>query len=181
MEIEQLKKELSGVIDHAKAELGKLRSTRVDPEIIYGITVEAYGGKNPIRNVANVSVVDAKTLIVQPWDKGLVEQVYKDLTNSDIGASFVMEGDKVRVIFPDLTKERREEMVKLMNKQVEDFRASIRGVRQKYMQEIDESLQEGLSEDMAYRLRDEGEKIVKKFNEQLEEMRDNKEKELMTV
>lgn len=181
MDISTFKSELQSVLKHTSDELAKIRSNRVDPAMIYGIRVTAYGAESNIRNVANVFVNDAKTLVIQPWDKSLISQIYKDIQASDLGASYSQEGDKIRMVFPDLTEERRKEIVKLMNKSIEESRISIRSVRQKYMKDIDDGKKTGLSEDSARRMQEEGESAVKDANGQLEEMRENKEKELMTV
>jgi len=98
-----------------------------------------------------------------------------------MGFSPVSEGDYVRVTIPELTEERRKEYVKVMKDRVEDARIAVRQVRQKYMQEIDEAQKGGFSEDQADRLRDEGEKLVKESNERIEEMREKKEQELLTI
>lgn len=181
MDKNTFKKELDEILTKADTELSKLRGSRIDPEIVYGIMVEAYGGKSPIRNIANVSVIDAKTLTITPWDKGLVDQVFKDMQKAEMSASYVREGDKVRVIFPDMTQERRQEMVKMMLKEVEDYRVSIRNIRQKYMQDIDAQQKSGLSEDLARRMREEGETETKDANQRLEKLKEEKEKEILTV
>ena len=98
-----------------------------------------------------------------------------------MGFNPVSEGDHVRVSIPELTEERRKEYVKVMKDRVEDARVAVRQVRQKFMQDIDEAQKGGFSEDQADRLREEGEKLVKQSNERIEEMKDVKEEELLTI
>jgi ribosome recycling factor len=103
------------------------------------------------------------------------------VTNANLGFLPIAEGDRVLVKFPDLTEERRKDFVKIMGERVEDARVAVRNVRQKYMKDIDEAEKSGLSEDEADREREEGEKLVKEMNERIEELREKKEEDLMTI
>ncbi len=181
MEFKKFQKEIDEVITHTQEELDKLRTNRANPDFLKDVKVEAYNTMNPIKNVANVTVADPKSLVVQPWDSNIVESVDKGLRSANLGVSIQIEGDTVRVIFPDLTQERREELVDFMNDKIEEARVRVRNVRNKYMKLIDQEEKEGLSEDTAYRYRDEVEKGVKKVNEELEELREEKEKKLREV
>ncbi len=181
MKFEKCQEEINGVISYAQEELDKLRTNRANPDFLKDVKVEAYNTMNPIKNVANVTVSDPKSLVVQPWDSNIVESVEKGLRAANLGVSIQIEGDMVRVVFPDLTQERREELVDYMNDKIEEARVKVRNVRNKYMKKIDSEEEEGLSEDMAYRYRDEIEEEVKKVNEKLEEIRDKKEKKLREV
>ena len=125
--------------------------------------------------------MDAKTIAIQPWDKTILENINKGISSANLGFSSIMEGDRVLVKIPDLTEERRMEYVKIMKERIEDGRVSVRQVRQKFMQTIDEQQKSGMSEDEADRLREEGEKIVKDANAQIEVIKDEKEKDLLTI
>ena len=134
-----------------------------------------------MKNLASISAIDAKTINIQPWDKTILEEVNKSVSSANLGFSPIMEGDRVIVKIPDLTEERRQEYVKIMKERSEDARVSVRQVRQKFMQGIDEEEKGGLSEDQADMQRDEVEKVVKSANEQIETLKDNKEQELLTI
>jgi len=110
-----------------------------------------------------------------------LENINKGVGAANLGFSPIMEGDRVIVKIPDLTEERRQEYVKIMKERIEDGRISVRQVRQKFMQMIDEDQKGGLSEDAADLMRDEGEKIVKDANDKIEEIKEEKEKELLTI
>jgi ribosome recycling factor len=181
MDIELFKKDIEKCIDHLKEDLSQIRTGRANPELVEEVSVDAYGVATPIKNVATISVIDAKTINIQPWDKTIVDNLAHGLEDANLGFSIIVEGDRVLVKLPDLTEERRKEYVKIMKERIEDGRIAVRQVRQKYMKEIDEALKEGFSEDQADRQRDEIEKIVKEANERIEEIRKEKEKELTTI
>jgi ribosome recycling factor len=181
MDIELFKKDIEKCIDHLKEDLSQIRTGRANPELVEEVSVDAYGVATPIKNVATISVIDAKTINIQPWDKSIVDNLAHGLEDANLGFSIITEGDRVLVKLPDLTEERRKEYVKIMKERVEDGRIAVRQVRQKYMKEIDEALKEGFSQDQADRQRDEIERIVKETNERIEEIRKEKEKELTTI
>jgi ribosome recycling factor len=181
MDIDLFKKDIEKCVDHLKEDLSQIRTGRANPELVEEVTVDAYGAVTPIKNIATISVIDAKTINIQPWDKSIVDNLAHGLEDANLGFSIITEGDRVLVKLPDLTEERRKEYVKIMKERIEDGRVAVRQVRQKYMKEIDELEKEGFSEDQADRLRDEIEKIVKEVNDRIEEIRKEKEKELTTI
>ena len=181
MDIELFKKDIEKCIDHLKDDLSQIRTGRANPELVEEVSVDAYGVATPIKNIATISVIDAKTIKIQPWDKSIVDNLAHGLGDANLGFSIISEGDRVLVKLPDLTEERRKEYVKIMKERVEDGRIAVRQVRQKYMKEIDEAQKEGFSEDQADRLREEIERIVKETNDRIEEIRKEKERELTTI
>lgn len=182
MDVDSFNKELDRCIDHLKEELAQIRTGRATPELIEPVKVEAYGTISPLKNLANISVADTKSLVVQPWDKSVVDMIAKGIENANLGLSVISEGDKVRVILPDLSEERRKDLVKVMKERVETARISVRNVRREQMKELDEMIKEGsIGEDDGKRQKEQVEKLVKERNELIEELRDNKEKDLMTV
>jgi len=181
MDLNQFEQGIKLCVDHLIEELAQIRTGRATPEILHSVNVEAYGTQSPLKNVANISTADAKSLIVQPWDKTILQDVMRGLQTSDLGVSPSIEGDFIRVILPDLTEERRKEYVKIMKDRVETARIAVRNVRQKFMKEIDVEIEGGLSEDAGKSQREEIERQVKVANEQIESIREEKEKEIMTI
>jgi ribosome recycling factor len=181
MQMPLFETELNACLTHLDEELNQIRTGRANPELLASIRVEAYGTMNPIKNVANISVADAKSLLVQPWDKTILPAVLKALSTSELGVMPSQEGDYIRVKLPDLTEERRREFVKLMKERVEHARMAVRNVRQKFMKEIETKVEGGVSEDEGKREKEEVEKRVKEMNEKIEVVREAKEKDLMTV
>ena len=181
MDIELFKKDIAKCIDHVKEDLSQIRTGRATPELVEEVLINAYETSSPLKNLATISAVDAKTINIQPWDKTILDNISKGISAANLGLSPITEGDRVLVKLPDLTEERRLEYVKIMKERVEDGRVAVRQVRQRYMKEIDEAQKEGFSEDEADRLRDEIEKEVKSANESIEEIKSEKEKDLLTI
>lgn len=181
MDIELFKKDIAKCIEHVKEDLSQIRTGRATPELVEEVMINAYETTSPLKNLATISAVDAKTINIQPWDKSILENISKGISSANLGLSPMTEGDRVLVKLPDLTEERRMEYVKIMKERIEDGRIAVRQVRQKYMKEIDEAQKDGFSEDEADRLRDEVEKEVKLSNEKIEEIKGDKEKDLLTI
>lgn len=181
MDINTFKTDISKCVEHVKEDLSQIRTGRATPELVEEVLVNAYGTQSPVKNLASISVIDAKTINIQPWDKSILEEINKGVSNANLGFSPIMEGDRVIVKIPDLTEERRQEYVKIMKERIEDGRIAVRQVRQKYMQGIDEAQKGGLSEDQADMKREEAEKVVKDANEQIENIKNQKEEELLTI
>ena len=181
MEIANFKQDMEKCINHVKEDLAQIRTGRATTELVDGILVEAYGAPTPIKNIASIGVLDNKSISIQPWDKTVLDGIVKGVTDANLGLMPVKEGDRVIVRVPDLTEERRKEYVKIMKDRVEDGRISVRQIRQKYMKQIEEEKKTGLPEDEANRQKDEVEKVVKETNARIEEIRDEKEKSLMTL
>jgi len=181
MDIELFKKDIAKCIEHVKEDLSQIRTGRATPELVEEVMINAYETTSPLKNLATISAVDAKTINIQPWDKSILENISKGISSANLGLSPMTEGDRVLVKLPDLTEERRMEYVKIMKERIEDGRIAVRQVRQKYMKEIDEAQKDGFSEDEADRLRDEVEKEVKSANEKIEEIKGEKEKDLLTI
>lgn len=181
MDIDLFKVDIQKCLDHLGDELSQIRTGRATPELVQEIPVNAYETMAPIRNYANIIAIDAKTIAIQPWDKSIVDNISKAVTNANMGFLPARDGDRILVKIPDLTEERRKEYVKVMKERVEDGRVAVRQVRQKYMKELDDMQTSGLSEDEADRAREEIEKVVKESNTKIEEMKDQKEKDLLTI
>lgn len=181
MDLDQFKVDISKCLVHLKDDLSQIRTGRATPELVEEVLVNAYDSVSPLKNLASINSLDAKTLNIQPWDKSILENISKGISAANLGFSPITEGDRVIVKIPDLTEERRKEYVKVMKERVEDGRIAVRQVRQRYMKEIDEAQKSGFSEDEADRLRDEIEKVVKETNQEIEDIRELKEKDLLTI
>lgn len=181
MDINIFKQNVEKCITHLGDELSHIHTGRANPELLEGVKVTAYEMENPLKNVASISVSDSRSLLIQPWDKGLKEAIVKGVTASNLGFLASIEGDAVRVSIPELTQERRLQFVKVMKEKVETGRIAVRNVRHEAMKEIDDAVANGLPKDEGDRLKEEVEKYVKSTNEKIEEMRKTKESDLMTV
>lgn len=181
MDIDEFQLDLEKCIDALKDDLAQIRTGRATPELVEDILVDAYNTQAPIKNYANIGLLDSRSIAITPWDKAIIENISKAISESNRGFSPIIEGDRVRITVPELTEERRKEYVKIMKERVEDARVAIRSVRQKYMKDVDQMESDGMSEDDADRIREELEKLVKEYNEKVEDMKDVKENSLLTI
>lgn len=158
-----------------------LRTGRATPAILDGVHVSAYGSLMPIKQVANVSVEDARTIRVIPWDLGLVKEIERGITAANLGLGLSADSAGVRVSFPELTADRRAELVKVAKQKLEEARTAVRVARDDVWKDIQEREREGtLTEDDKFSLKEEMQKLVDNSNEGLESMFKAKEKEMLS-
>ena len=182
MNINDFKPEFNKAIDFLKTEIIGLRTGRASAAIVENVRVEAYGARQPLKAMASITVADPKTLNIEPWDKSLLGAIEKGINESDLGINPINDGQLIRLCLPELTVERRRELIKILHQKLENTRISIRKVREEIRDLIlaAEDSKE-ISEDERYRLQEELDKTVKQFNEKIKEMGENKEKEISAV
>lgn len=172
-------KKISEVIAHAQKELAGIRTGRAAPAILDGIQVESYGSRVSLNQVGNISIEDARTLRVAPWDSSLGKEIEKAIMQANLGLSVGLDERGVRVTFPELTAERRVSLVKLAKEKVEECRARLRGHRDETWSDIQAREKEGkMSEDEKFRGKDEMQKRVDAANKEFDELLERKEKEI---
>ena len=180
--LEMHKADFSSVIEHLKSDITSLRTGRATPAIVEDIPIEAYGGRQPLKAVASISVADAKTLNIDPWDKGLMQAVETGLRNSPLGINPVNDGKLIRLPLPDLTHERRAELIKVLHQKLEGARISLRQAREDVRSAIDKAYKDkDHAEDEKFSLQDEVERMVKDYNETVRSIGEEKEKEIQTI
>jgi ribosome recycling factor len=163
-------------------DLKKLRTGRAHTSLVEHIKVDYYGTDTPLPQVARVTVEDARTLVVTPFDKGLVQSVEKAIMKSDLGLMPNTAGTVIRIPMPPMTEERRKEMVKVVKHEAENGRVAVRNVRRDAMNSLKESLKEKLiSQDDERRVHDEVQKLTDKYVAEIDQVLAEKEKELMQV
>jgi ribosome recycling factor len=169
-------------IDTLKADLAKVRTGRAHTGILDHIQVDYYGNPTQLTQVANVTLIDARTIGVQPWEKKMVAVVEKAIRESDLGLNPSTQGDMIRVPTPPLTEERRKEMVKLVKGEAEDAKIAIRNIRRDANEGLKKLLKEkACSEDEERRAQDEVQKLTDKFVSEVDKLVIDKEKEILTV
>ncbi|MBI4120034.1 MAG: ribosome recycling factor [Parcubacteria group bacterium] len=169
-------KESSGFLS---AELAKIRSGRATPALVEDVLVDYYGAKTALKGLASIGAPDARTLVIEPWDKNAVEAIAKALVQSSLGSQPVVDGTIIRFNLPPLTQERRLELIKLVAQKVEEARVKSRRLRDDAIKSLQLLEKEGrISEDGKFRQKEEIEKAMKEHGEELEEMRRKKEQEL---
>jgi len=160
-------------------ELSSIRTGRAAPAILDFVQVEAYGSKMSIKELANIVVEDARTIRIEPWDGGVGKAIEKAVTASNLGLSIAPFEKGLRIIFPELTAERREQFVKATKQKLEEAKVSLRGLRDKTSKAIDEKEKAGgMGEDDKFRFKEEMQKIIDESNKILEETAQKKEAEI---
>jgi ribosome recycling factor len=180
--IKDFEEKMRHTLEGLDQSMSKIRTGRAHAPFLEGIVVMAYGQKSTIKQIAAINVQDARTLVVVPWDKGLVSAVNKGIQESDLGLNPVDMGDKIIVPMPILTEERRKDLIKLVKTEGERCRVALRHHRRDILTESKNSLkQKEITEDEDKRLETEVDKIIDRYNKQVDEKMQSKEKELMAV
>jgi ribosome recycling factor len=169
-------------IDTLRADLAKVRTGRAHTGILDHITVDYYGSPTALTQVANVTLIDARTIGVQPWEKKMMNVIEKAIRDSDLGLNPSSQGELIRVPTPPLTEERRKEMVKLVKGEAEDAKIAVRNIRRDANEQLKKMVKDKTaSEDDERRASDEIQKLTDKFVTDIDKMVAEKEKEVLTV
>jgi ribosome recycling factor len=180
--IEGSKPAFQNVLAHLEKELNNIRSGRANAAIVEEVKVEAYGSMMELKGLASISVPDAKTIQIEPWDKGVVKDIEKALIVANIGMSPNVAGTVIRLVMPPTTEENRRDTVKAVHQKGEQTRIGIRGVREEIRDQVlQDEKDKKLSEDDRFRLLEELDKLVAEFNKQIDAAVQKKEEEVMTV
>ncbi|MCB2081241.1 MAG: ribosome recycling factor [Rickettsiales bacterium] len=181
-DINELRRRMDGAITTFKNELKGLRTGRASPALLEGVTVEAYGDRMPLNQVGTVGAPEPRLLTVQVWDKGLVAAVEKAIQNAGLGLNPAAEGQTVRIPTPELTEERRQELVKIAHKYAENARVAIRNVRRDGMDDLKKrEKNHEISQDEMHKLSDDVQKLTDELIKLVDTTLQTKEKEIMTV
>jgi ribosome recycling factor len=169
-------------IDTLRGDLAKVRTGRAHTGILDHITVDYYGSPTALTQVANVTLIDARTIGVQPWEKKMLNVIEKAIRDSDLGLNPSSQGELIRVPTPPLTEERRKEMVKLVKGEAEDAKIAVRNIRRDANEQLKKMVKDKTaSEDDERRASDEIQKLTDKFVADIDKMVAEKEKEVLTV
>ncbi|MDE7356613.1 MAG: ribosome recycling factor [Rikenellaceae bacterium] len=158
-----------------------IRAGKANVNMLNGITVESYGAEMPVNQVASVTVHDAKTVLIQPWDKNVIAAIEKAIINANIGVTPSNNGESIRLNIPPLTEERRKQLVKQVKTEGENAKVSIRTARRDAVEAFKKAQKDGMAEDIAKDGENEAQKITDKYNKLIDAELDKKETEIMTV
>lgn len=173
------KNKLKETEEWLKREFSAVRTGRATPAILDSLKVDAYGSMMPINQVANISVEDARMLRISPWDSSVTKSIEKAILVSDLGLSVTVDDKGLRVVFPDLTSERRQSLIKIAKQKLEDAKVAIRGEREKVLKDIEaKEKSKEISEDEKFRLKNELQKMLDDVNKVLEDIFAKKEREI---
>jgi ribosome recycling factor len=169
-------------LDTLKGGLEKIRTGRANPGLLEQVTVDYYGSRTPLAQVANIGVADARTLTVSPWDKGMVQAVEKAIMESGLGLNPVTSGQMIRVPLPALTEERRKELGKVVRKEGEEAKVAVRNVRRDALQHLKDALKKKeITEDEDKRATDAMQKLTDRYVAEADKLVSGKEQDLLAI
>ncbi|MBD3377768.1 ribosome recycling factor [candidate division KSB1 bacterium] len=184
--VENIKKDagrrMDSAVENLRSELGKLRTGKASPTLLDSIMVDYYGSKMPLRQVANVSAPEPRLIVIQPWEKSMLAEIEKEIHKSDLGFNPTNDGNVIRIPIPQLTEERRKDLVKIAKKIGEETKIAIRNVRR----DANDSLKKAeknsdISEDQMHQGQDEVQKLTDASTAKVDEILELKEKDIMEV
>ncbi len=179
--ISDAKATMQKALNHLEAELVKIRAGKANPAMLDGIMADYYGNPTAINQVANISVLDARTITVQPWEKNMLQVVERAIIAANIGINPQNDGNVIRLFLPPLTEERRKELVKRCNGEGEHAKIAIRNIRRDSIESIKKLQKDGLSEDISKDAEKEAQDLTDKYIVLVEKHLEAKEKEIMAV
>ena len=172
---------MTKTMENLSGELAVIRAGRANPNVLNKITVDYYGTPTPIQQVANVSVPEARLIQIQPWEKSMLKEIAKAIQMSDIGINPTNDGNMIRLVFPELTEDRRKELVKDVRKKGEAAKVAIRNIRRDGNDAFKKLKGTEVSEDTIKDLEKELQKLTDKYVEKVDKAVEEKSKEVMTV
>ena len=180
MDLNQHKKEFDKVVEHFKVEAVSIRTGRAAASLVDEITVEHYGGKYKLKELATISIPEPKTVLIQPWDKNAGDAILKGIKSSNLGINPISDGQGIRLVMPALTEERRKEFIRLLHNKVEEARIKTRQIREDVIKKVQAEVRAKTArEDDMRKAKEELQKIMDDANKKFDELIKKKEQELM--
>lgn len=182
MYLETAKEEMAEAVEFLKGELSQLRTGRATPALVENIIVDAYGAPMAVKGVASITVTDAKSLAIEPWDKSLMKAIEEGIRNSGLGINPVNDGKVVRIVMPPMTEENRKNIVKIIGTKEEEARIRIRQTREEIRSQIIKGEEDGeMPEDQKFADMETLDQLSKEFNDKLKAVAADKEVEIMKI
>ena len=178
---EMTRERMDKAIEHLDNELVRIRAGKANVHILDGIMVEYYGTPTPLNQVSNISTPDAKNILIQPWEKNMIDPIEKAIQNSNVGITPVNNGEVIRLTIPQLTEDRRRNLVKQVRNEGENARVSIRNSRRDANDELKKMQKEGLSEDETKIAEDNIQKLTDEYIEKVDQVVEAKEEDILTI
>ncbi|HMH33781.1 MAG TPA: ribosome recycling factor [Puia sp.] len=181
MILDDARDSMQKAVNHLEAELIKIRAGKANPQMLDGLVVDYYGSPTAMNQVANVSVMDARTLTIQPWEKNMLQPIERAIIAANLGVTPQNDGNIIRLFMPPLTEERRKEYVKRANAEGEHSKVAIRNIRRESIEYIKKLLKEGLSEDLTKDAEKGIQETTDRYISLVEKHLASKEKDIMSV
>lgn len=179
--IEKYESKMTKTLKSLEKELSTVRAGRANPHILDKITVDYYGAPTPLQQVANVTVPEARMIQIQPWEASLIKEIQKAILSSDLGLNPNTDGKIIRLVLPELTEERRKELVKDVKKKGEAAKVAVRNIRRDANDAYKKLAKQDVSEDEIKELEDKIQKLTDKFVKNIDKAVEEKSKEILTV
>ena len=179
--LNQAQESMEMAVEYLDDALAHIRAGKASPRLLDAIRVDYYGSKAPISNVANISVPDARTIAITPWEKSMFKEIEKAIINSDLGITPENNGEVIRLSIPPLTEERRKTLVKQSKAESENAKVSVRNARREAIEGLKKEVKKGMSEDVEKDGENEVQKLHDKYMKKIDEVFAAKEKEILTV
>ncbi len=179
--LEDARDSMKKALNHLETELVKIRAGKANPQMLEGLTVDYYGSPTALNQVGNVSVMDARTLTIQPWEKNMLQPIERAIINANLGVTPQNDGNIIRLLMPPLTEERRREFVKRAGGEGEQSKVAIRSIRRDGIEQIKKLQKDGLSEDGAKDAENEIQDMTDKYITLVDKHLTAKEKEIMSI
>lgn len=168
-------------VDYLEDTLSHIRAGKASARLLDGIRVDYYGSQAPISNVANISVPDARTIAITPWEKSMFREIEKAIINSELGITPENNGEVIRICIPPLTEDRRKQLVKQCKAEAENAKVSVRNARRDTIDKLKKEIKNGLSEDIEKDAENDVQKLHDRYMKQIDSLFADKEKEILTV
>ncbi len=180
--LEKKQSEFGKVVDHLKSELATLRTGRANASLVENLNVEYYGAQTPLMGIAQITIPEPRQIAIQPYDKNALKDIEKAVQTSNLGINPVNDGNYIRLTIPQMTEERRKDLVKIVSQMAEKARVGIRNIREEIWKEIQKQQKDGkISEDDMRNGKEDLQKVVDKFNEEIKKIAEAKETEVLTI
>jgi ribosome recycling factor len=177
--IQRTKLELEKVTSFSEKEIAKIRTSRASPSLVEDITVDCFGQKFPLKQLAAISCPEPRQLVIQPWDRSYLEPIEKSIAASAMGLSAIVDKDTLRISLPTLTEDYRKNLLRLLSEKQENSNKTIRHWREEAWRQIQEGFKtKEIREDDKFRAKDELQEMVEQYHKKIEEMGDKKRKEI---
>ena len=177
--MQKVRPEMEKAVAFFQGELGKLRTGQASPALVEDVMVNVFGQKMPIKQLAGISTPERRQLLIQPWDHSYVEPIEKALSQSSLGTSPIVEGNSIRVHLPQLTQEYRQQLGKVLGEKAEDAKKTVRKAREDAWENVQENAKKGvIREDDKFRAKDELQKLIDEYNKKVDELVEQKKKEI---
>ena len=179
--LQQFETKMEKTCEYLEADFMTIRAGRANPHILDKLTVDYYGAPTPLQQVANISVPEARMIQIQPWESSMIKAIEKAILCSDLGLNPSNDGKMIRLVFPELTEERRKELVKDVKKKGEGAKVAVRNIRRDANDAFKKLAKQDVSEDEIKELEDQIQKLTDKYIKEVDKAIENKSKEILTV